>query len=351
MIGIFIFKIYSKVIERNKFQICFANPYLAVFLLLVALLFFLERRRIKRCRERVMSRPPEHKANIVIARAKNKPDFDTYMNYDWMYKKLVIKKKSFQKVADICQCKTGMIYYWARKLKVPFMPLSERMKIIMNHPNVKAKLIKKMKVVMNKPDVKEKCRKAARISQNLPEVQAKDRATRMKNGTTMYIVMNRPDLRAKKRKIMKIIANRPEVQTKIIETKIKNGTAGGNPNKFAITFLEYFDLQIKTKGRYGLNEIWICDSINKCWYRPDYFNKKIKLIIEYDESHHYYTDGRLVKYDRIKQKVIQERYPDFTFIRIRERDYFSEKKYLKDITEKDYKVFAKIIEDVKAIIE
>jgi len=292
----------------------------------------------------------EHKINIIMARAKNKPDLNTYMNYNWMYKQLVVKEKSFQEVADMCQCKTGMIYYWARKLKIPFMPLSERMKIIMNRPDVKAKLIKKMKVVMNKPDVKEKCRKAAKISQNLPEVQAKDRATRIKNGSTMYIVMNRPDLRAKKRKIMKIIANCPEIQAKIIETKIRNGTTGGNPNKFATAFFEYFDLQVKTKGRYGLDEIWVYDSINKCWYRPDYFNKKIKLIMEYDEEYHY-KDGRLVRYDKIKQKVIQEKYSDFNFIRIREYNYFSEKKYFKDITRKDYKIFDKIIEDIKSVIE
>lgn len=146
----------------------------------------------------------------------------------------------------------------------------------------------------------------------------------------------------------KLIGHKDSDKTKRkrIETMKKNRIGNPNPNLFSCQFFKYFDMRLDTSGEYGRNEAWIYNYTKKCYYRPDYFNKEIKLIIEYDEEGHYNVNGELRECDKIKQKCIQERFPDFAFIRVRERNYFPDKKYFSDLTDEDLKVFEKMANDL-----
>jgi len=140
---------------------------------------------------------------------------------------------------------------------------------------------------------------------------------------------------------------RTEILTKMIRTLERKGLTGGYCNMFATEFFKYFDWRLNTKGRYGKNEKWIWNKIACYRYRVDYFNEEIKILVEWDEEHHYCANNELKEEDKIRQKMIQEEYPNFVFIRIRERNYFSKRKLFKNITKKDYEVFDRIIENIK----
>jgi very-short-patch-repair endonuclease len=74
-----------------------------------------------------------------------------------------------------------------------------------------------------------------------------------------------------------------------------------------------------TKGRYavyGDGEY----QIESLGYFPDYINFSLKLIMEYDESHHFDENGNLLERDVQRQKEIQDHFPDFEFRRIKEKD-------------------------------
>lgn len=96
-------------------------------------------------------------------------------------------------------------------------------------------------------------------------------------------------------------------------------------NKVSQVYLKEFDSLNGLNGRYAENggEFYI----KALGYFPDYFNEDIKLIMEFDEEHHYYADGSLKPKDIQRQKEIQEFYPDFKFIRIKESDLIKELKF------------------------
>lgn len=90
-------------------------------------------------------------------------------------------------------------------------------------------------------------------------------------------------------------------------------------NKQACEFFKKFDGAMETKGNYavyGGGEY----HIKELGYFPDYINFDLKLIIEIDEKCHFEKSGNLKQKDIQRQKEIQEFYPDFTFIRIREEE-------------------------------
>jgi len=76
-----------------------------------------------------------------------------------------------------------------------------------------------------------------------------------------------------------------------------------------------FDKEYQTKGQYATNGGEY--HIPELGYWVDYFNPKLKLIMEWDEEHHY-INGKLSEKDAMRQKEIQEFYPEFKFERIRE---------------------------------
>jgi len=68
------------------------------------------------------------------------------------------------------------------------------------------------------------------------------------------------------------------------------------------------------KGRYATNGGEYC--IKELGYFLDYFNSSAKLIIEWDEPHHYDDHGNLNQKDVQRQSEIQDLYSNFEFRRI-----------------------------------
>jgi len=87
-------------------------------------------------------------------------------------------------------------------------------------------------------------------------------------------------------------------------------------NEIACGFFEQFDRDFNTQGQYGNREFYI----KALGYWVDYINFDLKLIIEWDEEHHYYSNGNLRKKDLERQKEIQEHFSDFTFVRLRQKE-------------------------------
>jgi hypothetical protein len=97
----------------------------------------------------------------------------------------------------------------------------------------------------------------------------------------------------------------------------KMGAPCPNYNISACEYFKMFDRRNKTKGKYAMyggGEHFI----RELGYFVDYFNSKLKLIIEYDEKYHYDKNGNLKEKDIIRQKEIQAIYPNYEFRRIQE---------------------------------
>ena len=86
-----------------------------------------------------------------------------------------------------------------------------------------------------------------------------------------------------------------------------------NYNKKACDYFLAFDRKHRTEGLYGSNEY----CISELGYFPDYINFKLKLIMEWDEQHHY-KNGKLSRRDVLRQREIQKAFPSFKFKRIKE---------------------------------
>lgn len=88
-----------------------------------------------------------------------------------------------------------------------------------------------------------------------------------------------------------------------------------NYNRKACEWLAKFDIANKTNGIYATNggEYFV----KELGYWLDYINFDTKLIIEWDEEHHYFG-GKIKEKDLIRQKEIEVLFPDFSFKRIRE---------------------------------
>ena len=105
--------------------------------------------------------------------------------------------------------------------------------------------------------------------------------------------------------------------SKIKRIKKNNEKMFPNYNENACEFFKRFDKENNTQGRYavyGKGEF----HIKELGYFPDYINFEKKIIMEWDEEHHFDSEGDLKKKDIQRQKEIQEFYPDFEFIRLKE---------------------------------
>ncbi len=56
------------------------------------------------------------------------------------------------------------------------------------------------------------------------------------------------------------------------------------------------------------------------WYSLDYINHDLKLIMEWDE-HHHYQNNKLKPKDAKRQSFIQRRFPNYKFIRIKQKTF------------------------------
>jgi len=323
---------------------------------------------------------------------------DTYRKYDVMYQKLVIEKKSLEKIAEEFKCCLDTIRNWAKKLgmeeSIPrhHAKPGEKISLICQYcgekfetwpyekdkkycSNACFRKSTKGRIGWNKglqgtdPNKDNYDERLAKQSKSLKGKKAWNEGLKKENSESMMAIAQKliKNTAFKSSKIKKIIKEskiknnttpkdvwrkqRTEILAKTIKTSEERGITGGYNNMFATEFFKYFDWSLNTKGHYGKHEKWIWDKAINYRCRVDYFNAKMKIWGEWDEEHHYHKDNKLTKEDNIKEAVVKKKYPDFFKFRIRERDYFSEKKYLKRITEKDYEVFDKIIEDIKVIIE
>ncbi|MFH1603245.1 MAG: DUF559 domain-containing protein [Pseudomonadota bacterium] len=124
---------------------------------------------------------------------------------------------------------------------------------------------------------------------------------------------------------MKVIRNQPEVKCQlrrqILERIERQLDEGGQVfpfyNRRACDWFRRFDETNQTQGQYATNggEYQIAE----LGYFLDYINHEKRLIIEWDEEYHY-RNGQLREKDVRRQKEIEEQFPEYTFIRIRESE-------------------------------
>jgi len=94
---------------------------------------------------------------------------------------------------------------------------------------------------------------------------------------------------------------------------IENGIVV-NFNKNACKWFNLFDMKNNTSGFYATNGGE--KQIEGTTYFVDYFNEKLKLIMEWDEPYHDNIKDKDIK----REKGIKEKYPDFSFLRIKEKE-------------------------------
>lgn len=111
-----------------------------------------------------------------------------------------------------------------------------------------------------------------------------------------------------------------------------------NYNEDSLKFFKKLDIKLKTKGRYATNkgEFYI----KELGYWVDYFNKDLKLIIEWDEQYHYDLEGKLKEKDVIRENEIRNHFEDHLFIRVNGEEYLNNKrnvmKKIINLIEKNY---------------
>lgn len=115
-----------------------------------------------------------------------------------------------------------------------------------------------------------------------------------------------------------------------------------NDNHFASKFFCYFNKRLDKKGQYTEKggERAVFYARKKC-YLLDYINDYLKLIIEWNEPHHYDVNGDLSEYDVVRQKRVMKCYSDYDYIIIRENAWFLNGRV------EDIEIFDKIIEYIR----
>ena len=102
-----------------------------------------------------------------------------------------------------------------------------------------------------------------------------------------------------------------------------------NFNLESIPIFKSLDKALHTRNRYGGTKAGE-KKIGK--YFVDYFNKKYQFIIEWDEdtNHHHYPEG----YDAEKRKYILAKYPNYTYITIKQDRWFKKGNLTEEIADK-----------------
>ncbi len=96
----------------------------------------------------------------------------------------------------------------------------------------------------------------------------------------------------------------------------QKGQVSPSYNRKSIKFFKELDKNFNTKGIYAENPKEF--HIKEQGFWADYINFDKKIIIEWDEESHY-KNNLLIERDVSRQRIIQKIYPDFQFIRIRQK--------------------------------
>jgi len=90
-----------------------------------------------------------------------------------------------------------------------------------------------------------------------------------------------------------------------------------NPKSFP--YFKEINNNFGLEGIYGDNGKEYYDKDLGYWL--DFIDFDCGIIIEWDEQHHYYNDGSLKKKDIDRQTLIEQKYYDFCFIRIKQEEF------------------------------
>ncbi len=113
---------------------------------------------------------------------------------------------------------------------------------------------------------------------------------------------------------------------RIEECVLDGGQIAPSYNRNACMFFDWFDEYYHTTGIYATNggEYFIAG----LGYFIDYLNPFMKLIIEWDEERLHYRNDMFKDKDERRQFEIMQHFPDYEFLRIREK-YFDANKLCK----------------------
>jgi len=123
----------------------------------------------------------------------------------------------------------------------------------------------------------------------------------------------------KQKENAKITLNRPEIKAKMrqkaVQRVLLNNGKFPSYSKKQVEYFKNYDKKNNANGQYATHphEYYI----KELGYWPDYINFDKKIIMEYDEKYHFNkSTGLLKEQDIQRQQEIQEKYPDFEFIRV-----------------------------------
>lgn len=239
--------------------------------------------------------------------------------------------------------------------------ISEAEKInAMNNPNfgfrgkhhskeTKEKISKSLKIFTNKPDIKAKM---SQTTKKLWQNQNFRKKMKMKNSG----MQGRKHSEETKKKMSK--AHKGQKRNREYRENISKGQRGKvlseehrkklsiafekrikdsnyprnylcpNFNFKSILIFKLLDKILYTRSRYGGTKAGE-KKIGK--YFMDFFNKKFKIIVEWNEPNHYNNDGNLSEYDVKKRAYVTAIYPDYTYIIIKQSDWLKSKELVEKI--------------------
>jgi len=222
--------------------------------------------------------------------------------------------------------------------------MAKSIKITMNKPEMKRIISKAMigKIPWNKNLTKEtdervaKQAKSIKITHNKSEIREKNRIATIKQWqdpnsiynnleyrTKMVKIQNRPDVIAKNRR-----GNRIAFEKRVENSGYPRNYFKPNFNFESIPIYKSLDKILHTRSRYGGTSAGE-KKIGR--YFVDYFNKKYKIVLEWNENWHY-DNGQLKEYDIEKRKYILTKYPNYTYIIIKQSDWFNNGNMTEEIT-------------------
>jgi len=186
------------------------------------------------------------------------------------------------------------------------------------------------------PEERERQSKRMMISQNRPEVKAKisesgikryqDPKEREKMSELQEIAQNRLEVKEKKKK-----GNRISWERRAEGSGFPRNWLMPNFNFESVAIYRILDRILHTRSRYGGTK----DGEKKIGkYFVDCFNEEYKLIIEWNENEHYDFDGNLKEYDIKKREYVLAKYPDYTYIIIKQGDWFEKDNLTEEIIDK-----------------